>query len=88
LLSALSFNEEKGRLLETAVAIELLRCGAEIFYYKGKLEVDLIAKKNGKIEAIQVCISLENEATRKREFEGLLEFMEKFMATLTLKNIV
>ncbi|PIP52082.1 hypothetical protein COX59_03190 [Candidatus Beckwithbacteria bacterium CG_4_10_14_0_2_um_filter_47_25] len=30
----------------------------------------------------------KNEATRKREFEGLLEFMEKFMATLTLKNIV
>ena len=78
LLSALSFDEEKGKLLETAVAIEMKRRGAEIFYYKGKREVDLITKKNGRIEAIQVCVSLENEETRKREFEGLLEFMEKF----------
>jgi len=73
-----SFSENKGKLLENFVFIELKRRGKEIFYYKEKNECDFILREGTKIkEAIQVCYELNNE-NKKREIEGLVEAMNKF----------
>jgi predicted AAA+ superfamily ATPase len=72
------FSENRGKLLENAVAVEMFRRGAECFYYKGRRECDFIVKGGTKPEAaIQVCWGLtpKNEA---REFRGLREAMKAF----------
>ena len=71
-------SEDKGKLLENVVAIELKRREKEIFYYSEKNECDFVAR-NGNliIEAIQVCYDL-NDKNKEREIKGLFEAMEKF----------
>ena len=72
------FSENRGKLLENVVAVEMFRRGAECFYYKGRRECDFIVKRGTKPEAaIQVCWGLtpKNEA---REFRGLREAMKAF----------
>ncbi|MEK6857823.1 MAG: ATP-binding protein, partial [Nanoarchaeota archaeon] len=79
-LTSLGFrmSEDKGRLLENLVAIELKRREKEIFYHSDKNECDFVLRDNNKITyAIQVCYDL-NEKNRKREFDGLFEAMNKF----------
>ncbi|NIA04234.1 MAG: AAA family ATPase, partial [Nitrospiraceae bacterium] len=71
------FSENKGRLLENIVAVELKRRGKEIFYYRGKNECDFVVREKMKpVEAIQVCYEL-NEENKKRELKGLKEAMDK-----------
>lgn len=69
-----SFSENIGRLLENLVFIELKRRGEEIFYHFLNKECDFILVDRGKvIEAIQVCKSLNDLETKKREIAGLLD---------------
>lgn len=76
---AFKFSENRGRNLENLIFIELKRRNEEIYYYKGKKECDFLIRKGIKIKsAIQVVQSLDNPETEKREFDGLLEAMEKF----------
>jgi len=71
-------SDDKGKLLENLVAIELKRRGKEIFYYSEKNECDfVIREKNKIIDSIQVCYNL-NEENKDREINGLSETMEKF----------
>ena len=71
------FSENFGRQLENIVFLELRRQSQEIYYHKNKHECDFITRQNRKVtNAIQVCQSLENESTRKRELNGLLEAMQ------------
>jgi hypothetical protein len=71
------FSENFGRQLENIVFLELKRLGLEIYYHKNKFECDFILRQNGKvIGAIQVCQSLDNDQTKKREMNGLLEAMK------------
>ena len=71
------FSENFGRQLENVVFLELKRRGNEIFYHK--YECDFLCRQKQKItEAIQVCQSLENESTRKRELRGLIEAMQDY----------
>ena len=74
------FSEDKGRLLENIVFIELKRRKKEIYYHKGKKECDFVIKTDLNITcAIQVCLSLDiNEDTRKREIDGLLDAMDSY----------
>ena len=73
------FSENRGLVYENAVFLELARRGKEVYYWKGKQEVDFIVKKGLKVkEAIQVCFDVKNAETREREIGGLLEAMEKF----------
>jgi predicted AAA+ superfamily ATPase len=59
--------------------LALRRQPQEIYFHKGKKECDFILKKGAVItQAIQVCVNLSEEATRLREFEGLLEAMETY----------
>lgn len=67
-------RRDNGKLLETAVANELLRRGWELYYGKTSngLEVDCIALKGGRIELmIQVCQEMSDPGTRNREIRAL-----------------
>ncbi len=73
------FSENFGRQLENIVFLELRRQSKEIYYHKNKHECDFITRKNQKVsDAIQVCQSMENDSTRKREINGLLEAMNDY----------
>lgn len=66
-----AFTENRGRLLENVVAIELIRNRSRAMYFKGKSECDFILQEGTRPkEAWQVCweISRSNE---KREMNGL-----------------
>ncbi|MBF0503038.1 MAG: ATP-binding protein [Candidatus Riflebacteria bacterium] len=67
-------GSDKGRLLESVVAIELSRRGEEVYSCKnpnGK-EVDFVIRQGGVTTGlIQVCYDLSDPRTRKREIAGL-----------------
>ena len=72
------FSEDNGRMLENIVFIELKRRGFEIFYHKENKECDFLLRKNNNItNAIQVCQYLTDAKTKQREFDGLLEALER-----------
>lgn len=72
---AFHFTENRGRLLENLVFLELRRIGFEMYYYKTKnnLEVDFVAKKNLKMALIQVTWNMQNHATFEREQKALAQ---------------
>lgn len=49
-----------------------------MYYFKQKQEVDFYARIDGKQYLVNVSYIIEDEKTRKREIEGLLEAMEYF----------
>ena len=68
-----SFTENKGRLLENAVAVELFRRRAKTMYYKGKGECDFVVRLRPRPEeAWQVCWEV-NRDNEKRELQGINE---------------
>ena len=68
-----SFSENRGRILENAVAVELHRRGEEIAYFKGRRECDFIVTRDRHpAEAIQVCWRLDAR-NEQRETAGLVE---------------
>lgn len=71
------FSEEKGRLLENVVFLELRRRGLEVFYHANLHECDFVIRQGNKIvQAIQVCYAFDSVETRKREIRGLREAMK------------
>ncbi|MCX6748728.1 MAG: ATP-binding protein [Candidatus Pacearchaeota archaeon] len=71
-------SEDKGKLLENLIAIELKRREKEIFYYSEKYECDFLVRRGNRIkETIQVTYEL-NEKNREREIAGLIEALNKF----------
>lgn len=74
-----SFTENKGRLLENMVFVELKRRGYEIYYHQNKGECDFVIRNGYNInQAIQVCYSFENEITKKREIDGLVDALTTY----------
>lgn len=72
------FSENKGRVLETIVFLQLLKMKQEVFYHSGKKECDFLIQDGLKIkQAIQVVYEL-NDANLKREVEGLQEAIRDF----------
>jgi len=70
------FSKDEGKLAENLIFIELKRRGKEIYYWKGKNEVDFIVKeRDDSLKALNITYT--DEIT-KREIEGLKEFKEKF----------
>lgn len=70
-----------GHALETAVALELERSGAEIAYVRTDAghEVDFLARyPEGRRELIQVCTDLDAPAAREREIQALLEAAREY----------
>jgi uncharacterized protein len=75
-------SDNNGRLLENLVFIELKRLSKNIYYHKLKYECDFIIKTKNKItDAIQVCWSVYNADTKKREMQGLIEAMKMYGLT-------
>ncbi|MDP2749864.1 MAG: ATP-binding protein [Nanoarchaeota archaeon] len=71
-------SEDRGRMMENAVFLNLKRKNEEIYFHREKNECDFIIRKGGKItSAIQVTVSLK-ETNREREISGLLEAMKKY----------
>ena len=71
-------SEDKGKLLENLIAIELKRREKDIFYYSEKCECDFVIREANKIkEAIQVTYEI-NEKNKEREIAGLMEALNKF----------
>ncbi|HCC71606.1 MAG TPA: AAA family ATPase [Bacteroidales bacterium] len=74
--NAFSFSENRGRLLENLVFLQLKRERKEVFYHKKEKECDFVIKQGTRIrEAIQVCYEL-NADNEQRETEGLMEAMK------------
>jgi predicted AAA+ superfamily ATPase len=70
-----------GHALETAVALELVRRGAEIAYVRTaeSLEVDFLARLvDGSEHLIQVCADLDRPETRDREVRALSAAAEDY----------
>lgn len=75
----LSFSKNLGRLVENAVALHLIKKYGEnnLFYYRGKREVDFILREGLRItKAIQVTWDLRE--SYEREVKALLEAMDVF----------
>lgn len=67
-------SPDEGRLLENMVFVELKRRGYEVYYHHEHQECDFVVCKHHQIKAvIQVCFDLSDQATREREFNGLIE---------------
>ena len=73
------FESDKGKRLENAIFIELLRRGEKIHYYKtASTDVDfVVAKENRACGLIQVCYSMNDPATYSREINSLFSASEK-----------
>jgi len=72
-------SQDRGRLLETTVALELLKKGNQIAYQQNGSECDFVVIEKGKvIKAIQVATDLVSIKTREREIKGLVQACLKF----------
>lgn len=79
LLSAVEFSvsENRGKLLENAVLLELIKQGAEVFYFKEKYECDFIYRLGNTLTPMQVAWQLQQVSTQNRETRALLEACKK-----------
>ncbi|OGT44829.1 MAG: hypothetical protein A3E82_06080 [Gammaproteobacteria bacterium RIFCSPHIGHO2_12_FULL_38_11] len=81
---SIQFSRNTGKYLENMVFLELRRRYESVFYYRteNNLEVDFIIQENKKnVLLIQVCESLTNEKTRKRELTALTVAMNELKLT-------
>ncbi|ABX78338.1 ATP-binding protein [Coxiella burnetii] len=73
------FSDDYGRVLENIAFIELKRRYKAIYYHKAEKECDFLVQEGIKIiKAIQVCQTLFDPNTKKREIDGLLEALESY----------
>jgi len=88
------FNPDKGKLYENLVFLHLRRLHKEIFYYKGKQEVDFCFETPNGIQLINVSYDLSNRETKEREIKGLCEAMnalsvkESLLINSSLEEII
>lgn len=73
---ALKFSEDKGKIIENMVCIELIRRGEKPTYYLEKNEIDFITKK----EAIQVTYTDKILERELKAFENIIK-KEKIILT-------
>jgi len=77
------------KLMENAVFLHLIQEGFQVFVGKlGHNEIDFVADKNGRKIHIQVCLTLADPATEKREFGNLLLIKDNYPKyVITLNDI-
>jgi len=82
---AFQFSSDSGKLLENMIFIELRRRFCEIWYYKtnNNLEIDFLIKHENKFIVIQVCYSVADNETLKREINAI----EKTISELKISNV-
>jgi predicted AAA+ superfamily ATPase len=76
-----AIGEDLSKLYENIVFLHLRRETKEIYYYKGRQELDFYANIEGKKLLINVSVDIQDEKTKEREFKALLEAMEYFNST-------
>ena len=83
LLSAMEFSmsQNRGKLLENTVLLELIKSDLEVYYFKDKFECDFVVKKGMLLQPIQVCWQIDNESTQIREIRALIEVCRKIKVT-------
>ncbi|MEW6528969.1 MAG: ATP-binding protein [Candidatus Micrarchaeota archaeon] len=69
------FSDDFGKLAENIVLTELKRNGQDVYFWKGKKEVDFVIRNMDKLTAINVAYT---DIPHKRETDGLIEFKEKY----------
>jgi uncharacterized protein len=78
-IAGFRFSSDAGRLAENLVRAELQRRGEEVYYWKGRGEVDFVVKKkDNSLTPINVSLSDDID---KREIRSLLEFKKQFKNT-------
>ena len=76
--NSLSFTDDRGRLFENSIFLELRRKYKEIYYFREKDTCDFIVKERKKIKmVIQVCAGVNGD-NMKREMDGLTEALRFF----------
>jgi len=73
-----AIDKDISKLYENIVFLHLRAKTKNIYYFKQTQEVDFYAKLDDKEVLVNVSYKIEDEKTRKREIEGLLEAMEYF----------
>lgn len=73
-----AIGEDMSKLYENIVFLHLRRQTKDLYYFKQNHEVDFYARVEGKEHLVNVSYIIENEKTRKREVDGLLEAMDYF----------
>ncbi|NCN06301.1 MAG: ATP-binding protein [Candidatus Pacebacteria bacterium] len=79
--SALDYklSQDTGRLLETTVALELLKQGKHIAYQQNGTQCDFVVLEKGVVTtAIQAAAVIDTTKTKAREIKGLLQACKKF----------
>lgn len=72
-------SQDRGRLLETTVALELLKQDKQIAYHQNGGECDFVVIEKGEVvQAIQVTSELVDAPTWQREIKGLVSACQKF----------
>lgn len=72
-------NSDYGHILENVIFFELLNRGYEVCIGKvGTLEIDFLATKPEKKVYIQVCATIMDEETRKRELRPLQAIQDQY----------
>jgi len=72
-------SDDRGRLLENIVFLELKRRGHDVYFHKENKECDFVIKRDNTIvQAIQVTTALDSAETEKRELDGLQEAMASY----------
>lgn len=72
-------SQDKGRLLETTAALELLKQGNQIAYHQNSSECDFVVTDRGNvIAATQVTIDISDNKTKEREIKGLVQSCQFF----------
>ena len=71
--------QDKGRLLETIVALELVKQGEQIAWVGNGSECDFVVIEKGEVRRpVQVAWELNEEQTKNRELKGLIQTCQKF----------
>ncbi len=79
LKNLVSIVQNTGRSLENVVFLQLRRQFQDIYYYKGKQEIDFCYQDAfNNIRLINVSETIENQSTFEREIKGLFEAMKYF----------
>jgi hypothetical protein len=69
-----SFTQDKGRLLENIVFLKLRSLYDEIYYWKGKKEIDFVCIKGRNLDLYNVSDVSDKKEIAKRELESFSDF--------------
>ncbi len=76
LKAATGQSKDRGAILEQIVFLDLRRRHRDIFYWREKQEVDFIVPTIDQVQAINVCLDMQDTQTRQREVAGMISCLE------------